>query len=230
MAEKIKVGDMLYSEMGLKQRIKQLQNVSLRKEVKTFFQSIEQGEIQTLQNQYMTNEMRKTQLKEDLKTEVAKVKAKINAIEKDNNKLLSEITHHKREVQDDVYLVPNHAEKQILYIYKNGEVVIIRDMLDEERQGRLMLEETIPAKPIPDGTNVDGEDISHEDVTDTEDQAEEVEPKSNFYKDPAETAAEKDAAGELDKPKKKRGKGTKKQEPELEPDAPESHDEDDKEF
>lgn len=155
----------IYEDMEPEERVKVLARTALRKESMEFTRTLSEVDLVIEKDNYCRDGMRVASIKNELDAVKSRLTAEIKAIETGQAERLTIIASGKRQIFDDVYLILDQANKKVNYYDKRGEMVHSRNMNDEERQGRLFLDNEI-AQPAPGVTVSDDniEDIEHEEV------------------------------------------------------------------
>lgn len=133
-----------------------------------FTRTLSDVDLAIEKDNYCRDGMRIASIEGELASVKERLTAQIKAIKGEQADRLTIIASGKRQIFDDVYLILDQANKKVNYYDKRGEMVHSRGMNDEERQGRLFLENGAeqPAGPNPGVEATDITDIEHEIVQD----------------------------------------------------------------
>lgn len=134
--------DFLYADLEHSERMQLLIKTALSRESMTFRRSLTDQDLAEKKDYFTREAMRLATVKDDFQQWKQRKSQDIKTIEKNQEDLLEVISTESIEVFDEVFLIPDHAKGLVLFVDKLGEIVNKREMKPEERQGRLMLEES----------------------------------------------------------------------------------------
>lgn len=132
-------GNYLYQDMTLKQRLIHLQKLCIRKETTTYTRTLSEDELAQEKDTYAREGMEIATLKDEKSALNKTFAEKIKKIEETQGKRLTRIANGKKEGTDELYLIPDESTGKILYVDKLGEIIMNRPMNQNEKQGRLFL-------------------------------------------------------------------------------------------
>lgn len=132
-------GNYLYQDMTLKQRLIHLQKLCIRKETTTYTRTLSDDELAQEKDTYAREGMEIATLKDEKAASNKSFAERIKEIEKTQGKRLTRIANGKKEGTDELYLIPDESTGKILYVDKLGEIIMNRPMNQNEKQGRLFL-------------------------------------------------------------------------------------------
>lgn len=213
------MSDYIYPEHSMNDRIKMLQNLSVKSEVKTYNRSLSEEEISREKDRYSSDAIEVDRQKKDLKATVDRLKAGITSVETLMEERLERIKTGQMETTATLYGVPDHNKGFMNWYDNYGERINSTALTPDEKQGRLFIGDDPLGKPRP-YTETDDNGIT--DVEFEEAPAEGSvtldEAVDKMYAEEAGNIEIEVKAPEEDKPAKKAGKAKKGKSPAKEDD------------
>lgn len=133
------MSDYIYQDMSHAQRVATLKKLCKAKETITYTKSLSDVELAAEEKTFAQDNMRITQLEDELKTVSVKYKAEIASLKKLGIERLEVIANQKRQVYGQVFGLPDQVKNKMLFYDEAGELVSSRDLFESEKQGTLFV-------------------------------------------------------------------------------------------
>lgn len=139
----------IYQEYNMQDRIKMLQNLAVKSEIKTYNRSLTDSEIEMEKDKFSSDAIEKDRQEKELKNTQERMKAGIKSVETLMEERLERIKSGQTEITGTLYGLPNH-DKGVMNFYDGyGERINTRPLTPDEKQGRLFIGDD--PKPEPSG-------------------------------------------------------------------------------
>lgn len=145
----------IYLEYSMQDRVKMLQKLSSKSEVKTYNRTLSQREVDLEKDKYTSDAIELERQKAELKATAERLKAGITSVENLMIERLERIKTGQMQTTATVYGLVDTAEFRMRFYDNYGEEIYNRELTPDERQGKLFIGDD------PLGTPRAVEDVEH---------------------------------------------------------------------
>lgn len=141
----------IYLDYSMQDRVKMLQKLSSKSEVKTYNRTLSQSEVDLEKDKYTSDAIELERQKAELKATQERLKAGITSVENLMLERLERIKTGQMQTTATVYGLVDTAEFRMRFYDNYGEEIYNRELTPDERQGKLLIGDDPLGTPRPAG-------------------------------------------------------------------------------
>lgn len=139
----------LYADLNPSEREAMLRNQANKVEQRNYSRTISESELEAERIRFVDDHLELQKLQKQMENAVKDYKARIKNIEERNDERLEVINTKKKSASGHLFGIANQVEGRMMYYDKFGELIESRDLLPDEKQGKLFAIAPVASPDLP---------------------------------------------------------------------------------